>query len=387
MPRPTLTSLRAGVIGTGFIGPVHIEALQRIGVRVTAVCGSARSAAPVAERWGIPEIHGGHDHQALIRSPAVDVVHIASPNRCHHVQALAVLRAGKHCVCEKPLAMNARETAAIVKAARRSGTVFAVCYNVRFYPAVAALRRLVARGDLGEVIHVHGSYFQDWLLKDTDYNWRLLPAEGGALRAVADIGTHWLDAVCFILGAGITRVLARLGTFHHRRRRPRGEIATFAKAAAKMRYASYPVRTEDFASILLEFAGGAHGNLAVSQVAAGRKNAIRIEVYGSRGSAAWSAEEPETIWLGSRDGPNAVAVRGSGLADGIWPRGDYPPGHVEGFPDTFKMLFRNVYQDIATGGKADKLYATAADGDREVRVCEAILRSHRAGCWTKIREG
>jgi predicted dehydrogenase len=376
------TNLRAGVIGTGFIGPVHLEALRRLGVSVTALCDLPDRVKAAADKWAIPETFG--DYRDLLRSANVDVVHITSPNRFHCEMALAALRAGKHVVCEKPLAMNTRETGRIASLARGSGKVFAVNYNVRFYPAVLALRRMVARGELGEIIHVNGSYMQDWLFKDTDYNWRLLPQEGGKLRAVADIGTHWLDTASFILNAAVTSVFADLGTFHKTRRRPLGEVQTFARAQAKVRYAKYQVATEDFASLLLQFANGARGNLAVSQVAAGRKNCIRIELYGSKKSAAWCSEAPEVLHFGNRDGANETAVRATpAFGDGAAGYMDYPPGHVEGFPDTFKMLFRNIYTAIG-GGTGDRLFATAEDGHREVALCEAVMKSHRSKSWMKV---
>lgn len=383
---PNLISLRAGVIGTGFIGPVHVEALRRLGVQVTALCDLPDRVRAAADRLGIPLAFS--DYRELLAAPEVDVVHITAPNRFHCEMALAALAAGKHCVCEKPLAMNTRETARIVRQARRSRTVFAVNYNVRFYPAVLQLRRMVARGDLGEIIHVNGSYFQDWLFKPTDYNWRLLPEEGGTLRAVADIGTHWMDTVSFILGAPITRVLADLVTWHKTRQRPVGEVQTFAREDKPRRYATYPVKTEDFGHVLLEFSHGARGNLSVSQVAAGRKNCIRLEIYGSKQSAWWCSEEPEILWLGRRDEANAVAVRGTpAFGPDAAPFVDYPAGHVEGFPDTFKMLFRAVYTAIAEGGAAEPCFATPADGHQEVAVCEAILKSHRTRRWVTVRRG
>ncbi len=378
----SISKLRAGVIGTGFIGPVHIEALRRLGVQVAALCDVPERVQAAAERLAIPQTFG--DYRELLRSPDVDVVHITAPNRFHAEMSLAALKAGKHVVCEKPLAMNTRETATIVKAARKAGTVFAVNYNVRFYPAVLQLRRAVANGDLGEVIHVNGSYFQDWLFKDTDYNWRLLPAEGGKLRAVADIGTHWMDTVSFILGAKISAVFADLGTWHKTRKRPLGEVQTFAKADGTVEYASYKVATEDFANVLLQFNNGARGNLGVSQVAAGRKNCIRLEIYGSKKSAWWCSEEPETLHFGNRDRANEVAVRATpAFGDGAAGFMDYPPGHVEGFPDTFKMLFRNIYSTIASGDKGPCLFATAEDGHTEVAVCEAIMRSQQSQRWMK----
>jgi predicted dehydrogenase len=374
--------LRAGVIGTGFIGPVHVEALRRLGVSVTAICDVAGLATQAAARLGIPQAFA--DYRELLACPDVDVVHITTPNRFHCEMSLAALHAGKHVVCEKPLARHTRETARIVRAVRASRRVFAVNYNVRFYPAVLQLHRLVEQGDLGDIIHVNGSYLQDWLFKDTDYNWRLLPREGGTLRAVADIGTHWMDAVSFILGAKIKSVLADLGTFHKTRQRPLGEVQTFARADATMRYASYPVATEDFASVLLEFAGGARGNLGVSQVAAGRKNCIRIEIYGSKKSAWWCSEDPELLRFGNRDGANETAVRATpAFGDGAAGYMDYPPGHVEGFPDTFKMHFRSIYAAIAGVG-GERFFATAEDGHQEVAICEAILNSSRSKSWVKV---
>ena len=379
----SIHAIKAGVIGTGFIGPVHVDALRRLGVAVTAICDLGDLGAKAADRLGIPHVFD--DYRELVTCPEVDVVHITAPNRFHGEMALAALRAGKHVVCEKPLAMNTRETIQIVRAARISKSVFAVNYNVRFYPAVLALRRMVERGDLGQIIHVNGSYLQDWLFKDTDYNWRLLPEEGGKLRAVADIGTHWMDAVSFVLGARIRSVFADLGTWHKLRRRPLGEVQTFAQADDKVKYATYKVRTDDFASVLMQFGNGAHGNLAVSQVAAGRKNCIRFEIYGSKKSAWWCSENPEVLHFGNRDDANQTAVRATpAFGDGATGYVDYPPGHVEGFPDTFKMNFRAIYAAIAGFGSHNPLFATAEDGHHEVAVCEAIIKSHRAGTWVKV---
>ncbi len=382
---PSIQTLRAGVIGTGFIGPVHVEALRRLGVTVTAICDVGDLGAQAAAKLAIPQAFA--DYRDLLDSPEVDVVHITAPNRFHCEMSLAALRAGKHVVCEKPLAMNTRETKRIVEAAQKAACTFAVNYNIRFYPAVLALRGLVRRGELGDIVHVNGSYMQDWLFKDTDYNWRLLPNEGGKLRAVADIGTHWMDAVSFILGAEIKSVLADLVTWHTTRKRPLGEVQTFAKADAKMKYASYQVETDDFANVLLQFANGARGNLGVSQVAAGRKNCIRIEIYGSKKSAWWCSEDPEMLHFGNRDGANETAVRATpAFGDGAIGLMDYPPGHVEGFPDTFKMNFRNIYAAIA-GAKSAPLFASVQDGHQEVVVCEAILKSNQARKWIDVQAG
>jgi predicted dehydrogenase len=383
MTSPTsIKHLRAGVIGTGFIGPVHIEALRRLGVPVAGLCDLPDRVEAAAAKHGIPLAF--RDYREMLRSPDIDVVHITVPNRFHCEMALAALEAGKHCICEKPLAMNSDETAKIVRQASKAKTVFAVNYNIRFYPAVLQLRTMVESGELGEIVHVNGSYMQDWLFKDTDYNWRLLPKEGGKLRAVADIGTHWMDAVSFILGAKIKSVLADLATWHKIRRRPLGEVETFAAADSKQKYEAYRVKTEDFGNVLLRFSNGVPANLAVSQVAAGRKNSIRIEIYGSKKSAWWCSEQPETLSFGNRDVPNEVAFRGTpAFKREVTSFIDYPAGHVEGFPDTFKMLFRSIYSAIA-GSPGERWFATATDGHQEVAVCEAILESHGARTWVDV---
>jgi predicted dehydrogenase len=379
----TSPSPRAGIIGTGFIGPVHVEALRRLDIQVAAICDVGGLAEKAAAKLGIPRAFS--DYRDLLASPDVDVVHITTPNRFHCGMSLGALAAGKHVICEKPLAMNTVETAQLVRASRASRRIFAVNYNVRFYPAVLQLRRLIRSGALGDIIHVNGSYMQDWLFKETDYNWRLLPREGGQLRAVADIGTHWMDTVSFILGARIRTVFADLGTWHKKRHRPLGEVQTFVKADAKMRYATYKVRTDDFANVLLQFSNGARGNLAVSQVAAGRKNCIRFELYGAKKSAWWCSEEPEMLHFGNRDSANETAVRGTpAFGDGAAGFMDYPPGHVEGFPDTFKMNFRAIYAAVAGKPGKPALYATVEEGHQEVAVCEAIMRSNDSRRWEKV---
>jgi predicted dehydrogenase len=387
-----LHQLRAGVIGTGFIGPVHIEGLQRLGVRVTAICGSTRNAQATAERWGIPEVYGDYDYQRMYRSRQVDVIHITSPNKVHVEQSLAALAAGKHVVCEKPLGMTSKETARVVKAtARRGSPVFAVNYMCRFFPAVLQMRALVESGALGRIIHVEGHFFQDWLLQPTDYNWRLLASEGGKLRAVGDIGTHWVDTVSFILGTKVRSVFAHLETFHKTRRRPRGEVQTFAKTdPAQM--VPYKVDTEDFGSLLLKFGrarhghvDGAHASACISQVAAGWKCSLYVGIYGTAGSVRWDLQQPNEIQLGRRDEPNQILQRGTaGFSEDVAGFTDYPGGHPEGFPDSHKMQYRAVYQHIAGGRRGPVLFATAQDGHDEVKLCEAVLKSSRTKRWVNL---
>jgi predicted dehydrogenase len=389
-----LHTLRAGIIGTGFIGPVHIEALKRLGVQVTAICGSTKSAQSTADKWGIPEVYGDYDFKGMYRSPNVDVVHITSPNKVHVEQSLAALAAGKHVVCEKPLGMNARETAKLVKAIQKAGPrspVFAVNYMCRFFPAVLQMRAMVQRGDLGRIIHVQGHFFQDWLLKETDYNWRLLASEGGKLRAIGDIGTHWIDAVSFILGARAETVFAVLETFHKTRFRPKGEVKTFAQINPK-EMVRYRVDTEDFGSVLLKFgkskhgfADGVHGNASISQVAAGWKCSLALGIYGTKASVRWDLQQPNEIIVGRRDEPNQILQRATaGFSEDVAGFTDYPGGHPEGFPDSHKMHCRAVYEYIASGRKTPALFATADDGHHEVKLCEAVLKSHRAARWVNV---
>lgn len=389
-----LHQLKAGVIGTGFIGPVHIEALKRLGVQVTAICGSTRNAKATAAKWGISEVYGDYDFRALLASSNVDVVHITSPNKVHVAQSLAALAAGKHVVCEKPLGMTTGETeriVAAVKAGGKKGPVFAVNYMCRFFPAVLQMRAMVQRGDLGKIMHIQGHFFQDWLLKESDYNWRLLASEGGKLRAIGDIGTHWVDTVSFILGSRANAVFAHLETFHKTRLRPKGEVQTFASIDPKTMQ-PYKVDTEDFGSVLLKFGKSKHGfadrvhaNASISQVAAGWKCSLYLGIYGTKGSVQWDLQQPNEITVGRRDEPNQTLQRATaGFDKDVANFTDYPGGHPEGFPDSHKMHCRAVYEYIASDRKTPLLFATAADGHHEIELCEAILKSAQEKAWANL---
>jgi predicted dehydrogenase len=375
----------AALVGTGFIGPVHVEALRRLGRPVAGVLGSSpEKGRRAAEALGLARAYASYDE--LLADPAVGSVHVTSPNRFHAGQCRLALQAGKHVVCEKPLAMSTRESAALVALAARQPLVAAVCYNVRFYPLCLEAARRIADGELGEVYHVTGSYVQDWLLYETDFNWRVLAEEGGPLRAVADIGTHWLDLVQAVTGLAVAEVCADLKTVRPMRLRPQGPSETFAgKLGPPPPAEAVPVTTEDHGSVLLRFAGGARGCLTVSQVAAGRKNCLRFEVAGSKGAIAWDSERPNELWLGHRDRPNELLLRDPALlAPPVRPFANFPGGHNEGFPDTFKQLFRAVYDAADHGGPDARLYPTFADGHRELAICEAVHRSHTEHRWVPV---
>ncbi len=376
----------AGVVGAGFIGPVHIEALRRLGIPVAGLVGSSpEKGRQAAERLGLPR---SFDTLAdLLADPAVTVVHLASPNHLHYEQCKAVLAAGKHVVCEKPLALTSRETAELAALARSAKSVAALCYNVRFYPLCHEVRQRIADGLLGRIYHVTGSYVQDWLLHDTDFNWRVLADQAGPLRAVADIGTHWLDLVTWMTGLPVEAVCADLRTFLPIRQRPRGSVETFSgKQGRPADTEPVTIDTEDYGSILLRFGGGASGVTTVSQVAAGRKNCLRFEIAGSRASVAWNSERPEELWLGHRDRPNELLSRDPALLTPFARRcSNYPGGHAEGFPDTFKQLFRSVYDYIAAGDfQTPRPFPTFDDGHAEALLCEAILASQRQGGWMTV---
>jgi predicted dehydrogenase len=376
------------VVGTGFIGPVHVEALRRLGRPVLGVsASSAERARAVADRLDVTR--GYESLDAVLADPMVGVVHLATPNHLHFAQCKQVLAAGKHLLCEKPLALTSAETAELVALAARTPVASGVCYNTRFYPLNLEARQRIADGQIGPVYHVSGSYHQDWLLYDTDFNWRVTAHQGGALRAVADIGTHWLDLVQFITGLTVESVCADLGTFLPTRQRPKGPVETFAgKLGARAETEPVAIDTEDYGAILLRFRGGARGAFTVSQVTAGRKNALRYEIAGARSALAWDSERPNELWLGRRDEPNAVLPRDPALLHpSVRPYTDYPGGHNEGFPDTFKQLCRAFYDYIEAGDlAAPRPFPTFADGHREVLLCEAILRSHQERRWVDITE-
>ncbi len=381
-----MRSIGAAVAGTGFIGPVHVEALKRVGIRVTGILGSRPEKSEAAcKALGLPRAY--ESLEDVLDDATVDAVHLAVPNVLHFGMARRALLAGKHVMCEKPLAMHAEEAAELVDLARTMGLHAGVCYNIRFYPVNLELRERIRGGSLGRVFSVIGRYVQDWLLYETDYNWRVLAEEGGALRAVSDIGTHWMDLVLSITGLRVEAVLADLRTVHPIRRRPEGEIATFTgKQARATVLQPVPVATEDAGCVLLRFEGGAQGVLFVSQVTAGRKNMLRYEIAASGGAAAWDSERPNELWLGRRDGPSETLVRDpaqlGALASGY---SDYPGGHNEGFPDTFKQCFRAFYQAIDSGAAPDEVqYPTFEEGHHEIQLCDAILQSHREERWVAL---
>jgi predicted dehydrogenase len=375
-----ISELKAAVVGTGFIGVVHVDALRRLGVEVRGVVGSTPERASAK---GIAPVY--ESYEDLLGDDEVDVVHLTTPNSLHFPQVRQALAAGKHVVCEKPLAVTSEESAELVELAERSGLVNCTNFNIRFYPIVQEARARIRDGELGQVWNVHGGYLQDWLALPTDWNWRLEPEKAGELRAVGDIGSHWLDLTQFVTGLRIVEVLADLATAIPVRRRPTGEVETFASAAGVEREDA-PMTTEDIAHILLRLENGARGSCVCSQVSTGRKNSLRFEVDGSRGALAWDGERNEELWLGRRDAPNEVLLRGAApMSPEAAGRTHLPVAHAEGFADTFRELYRAVYADVARGGPADEPdYPTFRDGHVENVLGDCIALSNRERRWVEV---
>jgi len=380
-----LSEIRAAVIGVGFIGVAHVGALRRLGVDVVGVVGStperARAKAATAN---LPRVYDSVE--AVAADPEVDVVHVASPNYAHADQVRILIDAGKHVVCEKPLALTSADTRDLVARASAAGVVNAVCFNLRFYPICHQARVMTKSGAIGEPRFITGKYFQDWLLRETDWNWRLIPEEAGELRAVADIGSHWFDLVQFITGHKIVEIFADLHTFVPTRRRPTGSVESFSDAASNVALIEESMSSDDAASIMLRFDNGATGLVAISQVAAGRKNVVEFEIDGSESTVAWESQDPDRLWVGHRGRPNEVLERDHALVDeSVVPLLGYPGGHVEGYGDTFRALFSQVYQDIARGRPSvDPNYPTFADGHDVLLVTEAVSRSARDQRWVPV---
>jgi predicted dehydrogenase len=375
----------AAVIGTGFIGTVHVQALRRLGVNVVGVLGSsAERGAERAAAIGVAKAYP--DLDALLADDAVDVVHVTSPNHAHYPQVTAILAAGKHVICEKPLATTSEQSAEMVEIARASGKVAAVCYNIRFYPLNQQAYGMVKAGELGDIRFVTGHYHQDWLAKPTDWNWRLEADMGGALRSVGDIGTHWVDLTGFITGLKAEAILAELATFLPERQKPAGPVETFSAAGGATE--TVEVTTDDAAMIVIRYEGGAKGVMSTSQINVGRKNSLQWDIAGTSASAAWDSETPDHLFVGHRDRANETLMRDFTLMNETGTRAaTLPPGHVEGFADSFFNFFRAVYSDVQAGGRQPgSTWATFEDGDYEMRFCDAVLKSAEEGRWVRLDE-
>jgi predicted dehydrogenase len=379
-----MKKINTAIVGTGFMGRVHTEGLRRLGnVEVAAIVASSRDKAANFAR----ELHidRAADYGEILGDSTIQAVHICTPNEFHFPMVKAALEAGKHVLCEKPLATSATEAAEMVRLAEAKNVANCTFHNLRYYPQVQNMRCMRESGELGEILVVQGTYSQDWLLYQTDWNWRI---ESGPSRAFADIGTHWCDMTEHITGLRIESLCADLETFHKTRKKPKGSVETFTgKTAAPSDFTEVPIATEDFGSMIFRLGNRARGAMTVSQVSAGRKNRLFIEIYGTKASLVWNQEQPDELWIGQRNAPNGVVVKDpSLLADAAKSYADLPGGHSEGYDDTFKQVFRRFYRTVEDRS-APVEYPTFRDGLRQMRILESVIESSKQRAWVDVPKG
>lgn len=374
--------VKTAVIGTGFMGRVHSEAIRRVGhVDVVAVAGTREketkslAAMSGADRWTV-------NYKDIIADKEIDAVHICTPNATHFPMAMDAMKAGKAVLCEKPLTMDASEAKQMVNFAAANNIPNCVNHNLRYYPVVQHIRQMVLSGELGEILVVQGTYSQDWLLYDTDYNWRVDAAANGALRAMGDIGSHWMDMIQHVTGMKITSLCADLNVVHKTRKRPKVAIETFAgKTLQPEDYEEVPITTEDFGAVLVRLGDRARGAYTVSQVSAGCKNKLVIEVYGTKCGVSWSQERPDELWIGHRNAPNQLILKDPSLLRGPAAAfADLPGGHSEGYDDTHKQVFKRFYAKVADSS-APVDYPTFEEGFWGMHLLETALDSHNRRAW------
>ena len=375
--------IRTAVLGTGFMGRVHLEALRRTeNVDVAAIAGrNAAAAEKLGSALAVP--HTSPD--AVLRDPTIEAVHICTPNAQHFPMAKEALLAGKHVLCEKPLAVSVAEAQELAALAAQRELRNCVCHNLRYYPMVQQMRQMRIDGDLGEILVVQGTYSQDWLLYSTDWNWRVDSKAGGPSRCMADIGSHWFDMAEHLTGLRVSALCADLNTVHKTRQQPKGSVETFAnKMLSAVDVVETPIDTEDFGAVVFRMGERARGAMTASQVSAGRKNRLSIEIYGTKSGVAWDQERPDELWIGHRNSANCIILKDpSLLKPAARAFADLPGGHSEGYDDTFKQVFRRFYGSVADA-EAPQDYPHFADGLRQMVILGAELESSHKRSWIDI---
>ncbi|POP43394.1 dehydrogenase [Superficieibacter electus] len=379
--------IKVGIIGSGFIGPAHLEALRRLGdVEVVALCDSTLDAAQQKARaLNVP--HAYDSVAALLAHPGLQVVHNCTPNHLHAAINRQILQAGKHVFSEKPLCMTGEEARELVQLAEQAGVVHGVSFVYRQFAMVQQAASMRRAGSVGSIFSAHGSYLQDWMLLETDYNWRVDAKQGGASRTVADIGSHWCDTIQFVTGKQIVEVMADLSIVWPTRKASVTGAATFNQDSGNARYEDRPVSTEDMGSILFRFEDGSKGCFHVSQVSAGRKNRLNFEINGSACSLAWDQEIPQHLWVGQRSQPNQLLSDDPGLMNAdVAASAHFPGGHIEGWPDAFKNMLGQFYQAVREGRKPVRsdTFASFYDGANVMYLIEAIVKSHQQQRWVRV---
>ena len=373
------------VLGTGFVGRVHLEAIRRLGFVHVAAIGESQleKARRLADEFHVEKAEA--DYHKILADPSIDAVHICTPNALHFPMAQAALQAGKHVLSEKPLATSSEQARELVTLAQQKKLRNCTCHNLRYYPMVQHMRRMREEGELGEILVVQGTYSQDWLLYDTDWNWRIDSKANGPSRCLADIGSHWCDMAEHVTGQRISSLCADVQTFHKTRKRPKRSIETFAgKTLTPDDYDEVPIDTEDFGSVLFRMGDRTRGAFTASQVSAGRKNGLSIEIYGAKSAVAWNQERPDELWIGQRNTPNGIIIKDPSLLKAqARPYADLPGGHSEGYDDTFKQVFRRFYQSIADAS-LEPQYPQFADGMRGLQLVESELDSSKRRGWVDV---
>ncbi|ODS50540.1 MAG: oxidoreductase domain-containing protein [Halanaerobium sp. 4-GBenrich] len=382
-----MAKLKVGIIGVGFVGEAHIEALRRlssIDIEIKAAAASSlESSKKAAEKLKVPNYYA--DYQKMLAEEDLDIIHNCTPNYLHFPINKAFMEAGVHVFSEKPLVLNSREADELLAILESRDIYAGVNFNYRHYPLVKEMKQKV-KNELGRLFHLQGSYLQDWMLFEDDYSWRVDPKQGGKSRAVADIGSHFCDLLQYLTDKKIKRLTAKTKIVHPERQKPAAEIKTFAQAGEDKKYEQVEVKTEDYASVLFEMEDGTAGNFTVSQVDAGHKNDLFIEISGSKKSLSWSQENANQLFIGHRDQANQILSRDpSLLSSEAAERCYYPGGHIEGWSEGLKNSIKDFYNCIlAAGDPADYDFATFADGALEVKITEAILKSSREEKWFEV---
>jgi predicted dehydrogenase len=367
------------------MGKVHAEGIRRVGtVDIVAVAAvSADEAARFGTAIGVERTTG--DYKELLADPSIEAVHVCTPNALHYPISKEAMLAGKAVLCEKPLTIDAAEARELVDLAEKKKLPNCVNHNLRYYPVLQQVRQMIAAGDLGDILIVQGTYSQDWLLYDTDYNWRIEAKDNGPLRAMGDIGSHWMDMIQHLTGQPITSLCADLATFHKTRKKPKFAVETFTgKKLSAADYDEIPIDTEDFGSVLVRLGDRARGAFTVSQMSAGCKNRFQVEIFGTKSGIIWNQERPDELWIGQRNSPNQFVLKDPSL---LYPAAasyaDLPGGHSEGYDDTHKQVYKRFYAKVANAS-APVEYPTFADGLRGMILLEKVIESSQKRGWVDV---
>ncbi len=379
--------IRVGLIGTGYIGKVHLEALSRIGdVRVLSVTDTNKKMAEEsAALYGIPSI--ANDSNEIIQNPEIDVIHNCTPNKYHHNITKEALLAGKQVLSEKPLSISLADAEELVDLAVRKKAITGVHFCYRYYPVVQEMASRIRNNSLGDVRLVTGTWFQDWLSKDTDYSWRLDKSESGDSNITADLGSHWFDLIQFVTGLKVKEVMGDMKTIIPVRKRPKRQVLAFEKAA-DLEYDEVQMELEEYSAVLFRLSNDAPGSFTTSQVCNGRKSDTEFQIYGKENSLAWNHNKSNELWIGHRDKPNETLIESPLLQQKDTQKyATLPAGHPLGYHDAVLNMFKDYYQAVENNtsdeGSDRPTFRTGYD---EMKILDAIVRSVKEKSWITVDE-